>query len=177
MTKATKVTLNSIVFAAKADDVDTKEHVETQAQALADFVLNKNVDHSVMVKLFKRAAALIPERIAVLEEEKAKAEAVKLEAQRVAELEKERKAKEMLEQLVESGIDLVVAQAMVKVGIQAQSRKTTAGGYPEVECEYNGQRIMVREKGNMTTDIKNMIAESGLERAAFIEKYKVKVNV
>ena len=147
--KAPKVTLNSIVLASAPVLATLKEgeshspevlaqfegdvtaFVNTQAAALADYLVDKSDNVEIISRLLSATVTLIP---AVLEREaeniakrKADREANRnaLKAQRDAENAAAQKAMEeekqkMLKLLLDSGMDLTMAKAAVEAGAKAK---------------------------------------------------------
>lgn len=206
--KAPKVTLNSIVLAAAPSlpalpegqtehtaevlaqfEGDVTAFVNTQAAALADYLVDKSDNVEIISRLLAATVTLIP---AVLEREaeniakrKAEREANRnaLKAQREAEnaaaqqaLEEEKKA--MLKLLLDSGMDLTMAKAAVEAGAKAKLKAAAAPvkGYERVTVEYNGKQYDMPVKGNMGNELKAILSESGLDRDDFIKQYKVETE-
>ncbi len=146
--KATKVTLNSIVFAPapvlrelkegenytktelKAHEKEMGEYLRSTSHDLAMYLVNKTDNIDTIVKLFAATAEAIPavmdevikqreEEERAKEEAREKAEEEKRKLQEQAEKELEQKKQEMLDTLTKTmGLDLAVAQAMVATGIK-----------------------------------------------------------
>lgn len=167
------------------------EHVAEVAKNLAGYLINKVSADGVgmYADILKATAKAIPSVLAEQEKERAEAEA-KAEAQREAdekaeeekrvadEKAREEEKERMLKMLTESGIDLVIAEAMV-----AAKEKATTGGkakgdvksYERVSVTVDGVAYDMPVKGNMSQELKDLVTNSGLERDAFIEKYKTPV--
>lgn len=206
--KAPKVTLNSIVLATtpvlpalpegQAEhtaevlaqfESDVTAFVNTQAQALADYLVDKSDSVEIISRLLGATVTLIP---AVLEREaeniakrKQEREASRnaAKAQREAEaaaaqkaLEEEKKA--MLKLLLDSGMDLTMAKAAVEAGAKAKLKAAAAPvvSYERVTVEYNGKQYEMPVKGNMGNELKAILAESKLDRDDFIKQYKVEAE-
>lgn len=113
------------------------------------------------------------------EEEKAKEEQRKKEEQArlaAAELLEEAKKKaisDMVESLTAKGItpEMALQVAQQTMGGSSATRGSTAPKQ-RVKCVYKGKEYMVAVTGNNKDATKQAIAESGLEREAFIEQYK-----
>lgn len=206
--KAPKVTLNSIVLATAPSlpvlpegqtehsaevlaqfEGDVTAFVNTQAQALADYLVDKSDNVEIISRLLSATVTLIP---AVLEREaeniakrKQEREATRnaAKAQREAELAAAQKALEeekqkMLKVLLDSGMDLVMAKAAVEAGAKAKLKAAAAPvkGYERVTVEYNGKKYDMPVKGNMGNELKAILSESGLDRDDFIKAYKVEAE-
>jgi len=205
--KAPKVTLNSIVLASAPVLATLKEgeshspevlaqfegdvtaFVNTQAAALADYLVDKSDNVEIISRLLSATVTLIP---AVLEREaeniakrKADREANRnaLKAQREAEaaaanaaMEEEKKA--MLKLLLDSGMDLTMAKAAVEAGAKAKLKAAAEpkNSYDRVTVEYNGKQYDMPVKGNMGNELKAILSESGLDRDDFIKAYKVEAE-
>lgn len=206
--KAPKVTLNSIVLATTPVlpalpegqtehtaevlaqfESDVTAFVNTQAQALADYLVDKSDSVEIISRLLGATVTLIP---AVLEREaeniakrKQEREASRnaAKAQREAEaaaaqkaLEEEKKA--MLKLLLDSGMDLTMAKAAVEAGAKAKLKAAAAPvvSYERVTVEYNGKQYEMPVKGNMGNELKAILAESKLDRDDFIKQYKVEAE-
>ncbi len=205
--KAPKVTLNSIVLASAPVLATLKEgeshspevlaqfegdvtaFVNTQAAALADYLVDKSDNVEIISRLLSATVTLIP---AVLEREaeniakrKADREANSnaLKAQRDAENAAAQKAMEeekqkMLKLLLDSGMDLTMAKAAVEAGAKAKLKAAAEpkNSYDRVTVEYNGKQYDMPVKGNMGNDLKAILSESGLDREDFIKAYKVEAE-
>ncbi len=205
--KAPKVTLNSIVLASAPVLATLKEgeshspevlaqfegdvtaFVNTQAAALADYLVDKSDNVEIISRLLSATVTLIP---AVLEREaeniakrKADREANRnaLKAQRDAENAAAQKAMEeekqkMLKLLLDSGMDLTMAKAAVEAGAKAKLKAAAEpkNSYDRVTVEYNGKQYDMPVKGNMGNDLKAILSESGLDREDFIKAYKVEAE-
>lgn len=205
--KAPKVTLNSIVLASAPVLATLKEgeshspevlaqfegdvtaFVNTQAAALADYLVDKSDNVEIISRLLSATVTLIP---AVLEREaeniakrKADREANRnaLKAQRDAENAAAQKAMEeekqkMLKLLLDSGMDLTMAKAAVEAGAKAKLKAAAEpkNSYDRVTVEYNGKQYDMPVKGNMGNELKAILSESGLDRDDFIKAYKVEAE-
>jgi len=205
--KAPKVTLNSIVLASAPVLATLKEgeshspevlaqfegdvtaFVNTQAAALADYLVDKSDNVEIISRLLSATVTLIP---AVLEREaeniakrKADREANRnaLKAQRDAENAAAQKAMEeekqkMLKLLLDSGMDLTMAKAAVEAGAKAKLKAAAEpkNSYDRVTVEYNGKQYEMPVKGNMGNELKAILAESKLDRDDFIKAYKVEAE-
>lgn len=168
--KATKVTLNSIVFAPapvlrelkdgenytktelKAHEKEMGEYLRSTSHDLAMYLVNKTDNTDTIAKLFAATAEAIPSVLAEVlkqreEEEAAKAaerEKAEEEKRRLAEQEeKELQAKkeEMLKHLTDTlGLDLAVAQAMVATA----AKKLTTGN----QAKNSYERVTCTIEGN-----------------------------
>ena len=204
--KAPKVTLNSIVLAPVPTlpvlkegethseavlttfESDVAAFVQTQGSALASYLVDKASDNvSIISRIFAAAAAEIP---AVLEREAeniaarkadlaGKREAKRLErekAEAAAAAADEEQKKLILQTLLDSGVDLAVANEMILARAKAAKKlaKTDVTSYDRVTVEYKGTQYDMPIKGNMSQALKDAFAESGeADRESFIAKYKV----
>lgn len=168
--KATKVTLNSIVFAAapvlrelkegesytktelKAHEKEMGQFIRNTSHDLAMYLVNKTDNVDVITKLFAATADAIP---SVLDEvtkqreaeekakaeERAKAEEEKRKLLEQEEKELQAKKEEMLKHLTDTlGIDLAVAQAMVATA----AKKLTSGN----QAKNSYERVTCTIEGN-----------------------------
>lgn len=203
--KTPKITLNSIVLAVapvlptlkEGDthspevlaqfDADVAAFVNTQAQALADYLVDKSDNVEIISRLLSATVTLIP---AVLEREaeniakrKADREANRSAARAAKEAENaaaaaalEEEKQKMLKLLVDSGMDLTVAKAAVEAGVKEKLKASRAAvnSYERVTVEVDGKQYEFPKKGNMSQELKDLFAASGEEtREAFIAKYAV----
>ncbi len=190
-TKATKVTLNSIVFAAapalrelkegethtktelKQFEKDMNEHISAQSVDLARYLVNKTDNTDTIARLLVAAAEAIPSVLKEMAEERQKQEAAR-EAERLAAEEEKRKQQEleqkeleekketMLKLLVENaGIDLEVAKAMVAAGAKNLAPSSAKNSYDRVSCTIDGAQYDVPVRGNMSQALKDLAAKYG----------------
>lgn len=203
--KAPKITLNSIVLAiaptlpalAEGQEVhapevltqyesDVAAFVGVQSAALADYLVDKSDNVEIISRLLSATVSLIPavlereaeniaKRKAEREENRNKAKAAKeaATAEQLAALEEEKK--KMLQILLDSGMDLVMAKGAVEAGVKAKLKAAAApvSSYERVTVEYNGKQYDMPVKGNMGNELKAVLAESKLDRDDFIKAYKV----
>lgn len=160
--------------------------VGVQSNALADYLVDKSDTVEIISRILAATVSLIP---AVLERE---AENIaKRKAEREENREKARKAKEaanaealaalekekqkMLDVLLNSGLDLATAKAAVEAGIKAKLKAASAPvkSYDRVTVEYKGKQYEMPVKGNMGNELKEILAETKLDRDDFIKAYKV----
>lgn len=202
--KAPKVTLNSIVFAAapvlpalaEGETAHAKEvvtshktelatFIENQGKALAHYLLGKTTETDTVLAIFKSAVKVLPtvqaEILKAEEEEKAKIEAKRIEdaeaeekARKQAAEALEAKKAEMLELLTNSGVDLVIAKAMVEAGLKTSTPASAKNAYERVNCTIDGVSYDVPVRGNMSQVLKDLAVKYGFadNREAFIEKFK-----
>lgn len=160
--------------------------VKTQAASLTDYLVDKSDEAAVIGRIFTAAVELIP---SVLEREaeniakrKADREANRhaakkakeaKSAEEMAKLEETKKA--MLKVLLESGMDLETAKVALEAGMKAKLKAAAAPvvSYERVTIEYNGKQHEMPVKGNMSGELKAIVAESKLDRDDFIKQYKV----
>lgn len=201
--KATKVTLNSILFAQapvlpapeegkahtktalKEFDKDLADHVNTVSTNLAQYFVEKAVDTDLICKILTATVQAIPAAVQYQKEEADRQEKAREEARVKAQAERERQAaeaekvaednrKKMLELLLSGGIDLAVAEAAVKASAKVKTSHTGAtNSYNRVTVKVGGKEYDMPEKGNMSQELKDLVAESNLDREAFIAKYRV----
>lgn len=167
------------------------EAVQGIASNLAGYLINKVSADSVNVygDILKATAKAIPSVLAEMEKERIEAEA-KAQAQREADAaaaeekrQQEEKEREAEKQRIiailtkDGGMSLEVAEAMVAAQQKALGN-TTKGevkSYERVNVTVDGVQYEMPVKGNMSQELKDLVAKSGLERDAFIEKYKTPV--
>lgn len=201
--KAPKVTLNSILFAAapvleapEEGQTHSKEvlakhkegiadHVNTVANNLAQYFVDKQTDTALIIKILAATAKAIPAAVQFQKEEaerlEKEREANRIKAQeerdRLAEEARknaEEEGKKMLKLLTENGVDLAVAQAAVAAaaGKLKAATSNTNSTYNRVTVTVGGKDYDMPEKGNMSQELKDLVSESGLDREAFITKYR-----
>lgn len=191
MTKATRTTVNSVIFSAPVlaeGEVLTAEQraefVTTQGNVLAELFLQRGGDSKLAFDIIGAAKKALPGLVKAAEQAAAdKAAAKQKEAnQKAAASEAERalavQAAEatrtlMAEKLKEMGMSPEQIEKHLAAVIQLPKEKTS---YESVQVEYNGEQFEVKVKGNISQQAKDAIAASGLERAAFIEQYQVKAE-
>lgn len=201
--KAPKVTLNSILFAAApvleapaegqthSKEVLTKhkedvaDHINSVATNLAQYFVDKQTDTALIIKILSATAKAIPAAVQYQKEEAERLEKEREEARIKAQEERDRLAEEarqkaeeegkkMLKLLTENGVDLAVAQAAVAAAagkLKAANTNNTST-YNRVTVVVGGKEYDMPEKGNMSQELKDLVAESNLDREAFIEKYR-----
>lgn len=183
----------------KEGEVFTKEEVQAHKTALAEavqgiatnlagYLINKVSADRVNVygDILKATAKAIPSVLAEMEKERIEAEA-KAAAEREAEekaaeekRQQEEKEREAEKQRIiailtkDGGMTLEVAEAMVAAQQKAtgQAAKGDVKSYARVNVTVDGKQYDMPVKGNMSQELKDLVAASGLERDAFIEKYK-----
>ncbi|AQW88526.1 hypothetical protein FDH34_gp001 [Serratia phage BF] len=201
--KATRITLNSIVFAnapvlaavAEGEQPHSKEviaqhktqvaeFVANQGKELAGYILGKVETPDVILAILKEAAKQVPAVQKQLAEEAAKAEAEAAEQRKkdAEAAEAKRKADEealqaekdkMLKILTDSGLDLEIAQTMVAAGLKAKApANAPKNSYERVAVTVNGKGYDVPVRGNMSEELKALVAKDGGDREAFINKYR-----
>lgn len=172
--KATRVTLISALLAKDVEGVagvllkqgrnldEIKGFADTLKKAVPSFkalleaqIEQQKLDDAAKEELRKKEEEAREKAASLLED--AKKTAI---ANMVAELEKQGISPEMA---------LSVAQSTLGGG---SSTRGSSAPKQRVKCLYNGKEFMVAVTGNNKDDTKAAIAESGLERAEFIEKYK-----
>lgn len=201
--KAPKVTLNSIVFSAapvlrelNEGETHTKaeikehaaamaEHIRSTSIALATYLVNKTENVDLIAKLFSETAAVLPTVLSEVlkqreDEEKAKAEEKRKadEAKRLQleqeQKELEQKKEKMLKVLLDNGVDLEVAKAMLDAGAKKLSPNSGKSTYDRVSCTIEGNKYDIPVRGNMSQVLKDLAAKYGFadDREAFIEKFR-----
>jgi colicin import membrane protein len=163
-----------------------QDHINTVSTNLAQYFVEKQTDTSLIAKILAATAKAIPAAVQFQKEEAERQEKAREEARQKAQAERERMAEEarkhaeeegkkMLQILLDNGVDLAVAQAAVAAG--AAKLKTAASNtnstYNRVTVKVGGKEYDMPEKGNMSQELKDLVAESNLDREAFIEKYRV----
>lgn len=165
---------------------DIADHVNTVATNLAQYFVDKTTDTDVISKILVAASKAIPAAVQYQKEEAARAEAAREEARVKAQAERERlnaeteeKAKEerekMLKLLVAGGVDLAVAQAAV-AGVGKKIKASLTGSnnaYNRVTVEVDGKQYDMPEKGNMSQELKDLVASKNMDRETFIETFRV----
>jgi hypothetical protein len=106
-------------------------------------------------------------------EERKKEEEARSAAALLLEEAKQKAINDMVEKLKANGVspEMALSVAQSTMGGGSSTRGSTAPKQ-RVKCIYNGKEFMVAVTGNNKDATKQAIAESGLEREAFIEKYK-----
>lgn len=107
------------------------------------------------------------------EEQRKKEEEARAAAALLVEEAKQKAIKDMVDSLIAKGVtpEMALQVAQSTMGGGSSNRGSTAPKQ-RVKCIYNGKEFMVAVTGNNKDATKQAIAESGLEREAFIEKYK-----
>jgi len=161
------------------------DHVNTVANNLAQYFVDKQTDTALIIKILSATAKAIPAAVQFQKEEaerqEKEREANRIKAQeerdRLAEEARqkaEEEGKKMLKLLTENGVDLAVAQAAVAAAagkLKAASSNTNST-YNRVTVTVGGKDYDMPEKGNMSQELKDLVSESGLDREAFITKYR-----
>ncbi|SOK58809.1 hypothetical protein [Yersinia phage fHe-Yen9-03] len=200
--KVSRVTLNSIIFATApvlADAVEGETHskevlaqhktalaefVSNQGKELAGFILGKVETPDLIIAIIKEAAKQIPAVQKQLADEAAVI-ALQAEEQRVKDAEAaelKRKQDEaalqaekdkMLKLLTDGGLDLAIAQTMVAAGLKAKApANSPKNSYERVAVTVDGKGYDVPVRGNMSEELKALVAKDGGDRDAFIAKYR-----
>ncbi|AFC21452.1 hypothetical protein GAP32_005 [Cronobacter phage vB_CsaM_GAP32] len=190
-TKAAKVTLNSIVFAAapvlrelkegesytktemKQFEKELAEHVRTTSLDLARYIVNKTENTDLISKLLAATVEAIPSVVDEVLKAKQEEEARKAEEKRKAEEERqaqlqaaaeelEKKKQDMLKVLTDNGVDLEVAKAMVAAGAKNLApAHAVKNSYERVSCTIEGNQYDVPVRGNMSQALKDLAAKYG----------------
>lgn len=192
MTTTTNETVNTVavIAAAQADRNTLKSTLEKGQKDLLAAILFNMGDADTFKRLndtWKDAAKLVPQmhkdaKKAAEDAAKAKAaakEALKADraagkAEQLAALEKQQA--EMMKMMIEvMGLDkdaaIVACEAAMK-----QKRKAieTASVREQVQVNVDGKSYTLPRRGNMSQALKDLVADSGLDREAFFDKYEVK---
>jgi hypothetical protein len=191
MTKATRTTVNSVIFSApvlaEGEVLTTEQRAEfvaTQGNVLAELFHARGGDSKLAFDIIAAAKKALPGLVKAAEQAAADKAAAKQKensdkaAASAAELELAKQAAEetrrvMVERLTELGMSPEQIDKHLAVMIQLPKEKTS---YESVTVAYNGEQFEVKVKGNISQQAKDAIAASGLERAAFIEQYQVKAE-
>lgn len=202
--KAQKVTLNSILFAdapalrelkegenytkteLKQFDKDMGDFIKATSIDLANYLVNKTEKVDVISNIFTATVAALPKVLedrekARREEEERKEkerlaeEARKEEERKKAEREAQEKKDKMLKLLVEGGVDLETAKAVIEAGAKIVAPVTgTKNTYERVPCTIDGEKYDVPVRGNMAQVLKDLAAKYGFadDRDGFIAKFR-----
>lgn len=188
---AKRTTLNSIIFASapvlpavmgeeshSTESISehksrVAEFITNQGNELASYILGKVETPDVILAILKEATKQVPAVQKQLAELEAKAKAEE-EAKRKAEEEALNAEKDkMLKILTDSGLDLAIAQTMVAAGLKAKAPSTAPKNrYERVPVTVDGKEYEVPVRGNISEELKVLVANDGGDREAFITKYR-----
>lgn len=192
-TKATRVTLNTILFASAPalpalaegeteysrevldqNKSQVQEFILNQGKEFGQFILNKATDPAQILLILKSAVKQIPAIQKELEEEAAAAAAAAKElaekeaaaaAAAALEAEKELEAEKnrMMELLTGAGYDVEVVKTMIEAGIGKKPDAQTKGTYSRVAVTVNGKGYDIPVRGNMSEELKELVKAEGFE--------------
>lgn len=178
--KFVRVTVNSTLFPELPENATEEQIIDIvneHAEPLARLLLTRN--HEVSNRIWKTAIAMLPNMAKQVQEEEAKKQAARAnsrQAQAAKEREEQEKALQIMqanqEKLIQVYIENGLSREMAMNIINSQIASGTKKVKNRVPVLYKGVQYQVAVSGNMPDSVKNAIADSGLDRDAFIEKYR-----